>query len=1420
MNRVFISYSRRNRTFTERLARDLSDAGLDVWVDFRQIHAGEMWEEEIYRGLERASIVILCLSPDAVLSDWVQREVTIAREQQKFILPVMAVNALETLAQVEVMAWLLQIQYIDFEGLGYEAAFPELLKALPGKRRVTSYDSITDENIPNPFKGLEAFQQTDSAFFFGRDSLIEKSLERLKQTRKTRFLAIVGASGSGKSSLVRAGILPAIRAGKLPYSETWRIAIFTPGDRPITALAQRLSPFIEGRDANELDHILHHQPHIFADIVDDVLDDAPPEAQLILVVDQFEEVFTRAGEIEAENFLTIIRHAITAEGGRVHVLITMRADFFDRLTRYPRLAELFEQENMVIVTEMTGDELLRTIEGPADAVGLEYEKGLPQRILDEVRRQPGSLPLLQYALKELFQHREGRRLTIRAYNQIGGVQKALAQHAEKIYGELGRAQQVIMRRLLLRLVEVGETGEATRRRITYDELLLRDVPEDVVQELLDKLTDSNTRLLIANRQITARGDNDRPLIYYEVGHEALIREWTRFREWINDNLENLRLGSEILQSASDWQSSNYDTAYLLTGTRLSRAEAWVDEEDATPLQREFIQVSIAETQRQETLDRNRMERELALQRTAGNRLRLTLAVVIGALVLAIVLAGWAVLSQQETERQRIVAEDAEQRALANLRRAISLSLSAMATRELDNANTLQATKLAVNAALIELNQHNVSEISERALADVVYRPGVRHILDNDDVRSRYITLHDDGLRAYGVSANSIIVWDVQTGEQIAQWRGNETYRHNTTIASMTYNIERDWLVTGDLEGKVVIWDIQTGEPVKQFHNPELSTVRALALNQAGDILITAENNNIIVWNTDIEQIKFVLTGITHNLYGFHEIAINPSGNAIAGVVDNQIMIWRLAPNTIQRQYMLSTQDESVHEVPVSTLKFLPNSNLLISGDTSGGVVLWNFSLNRMLDRLNVHSRGITDIAYNPSDNNVFIADDAGVIVSWSMNTPRRVIHQMRDHSAAVEKLSINNSTHTMTSSDANGVIYVWDIQNLADGVALSNQQRLQNTLTQFNHDGSEILIAVANKVLVLDATTREIVQQWINPDAEIQHVQFSADSRQLFGVTKDNQAFTIERDRDQWQIILTDLKSYYGQERLSDFVVLPDDDHAITVVETGGIGIWSLKTDRLLHYIPPKTDKDMIGHETGVSDVAIHPDGRSFFTASHDGTLILWDVETGEPWEVYEGHNNSPISAVTFHPSGDYALSGSWDGRLILWDTSAGYETRNTRQAMLKRFDAHASRINGIAFSPVREQFATIGTDGRLVIWDIRNIIRSSAQEDNIQTFAQQAPDTAQAFDMRIFELANDNSYLNLSFSPDGKTLLTGESNGIARLRQIFPFPDDLLAFMAHNRYVPPLTNAEIELYQMESVINQTWADRYLPTSTPSATND
>ena len=778
---------------------------LDVWVDWRQIQGGEIWQQEIFNGIERSEFLIVALSPPAVQSEWVQREVNMAREQGKIILPVMAVDALKELGETPALSWILDIQFVDFTN-HYEEAFPRLLEALPGSRIIDAFDVVDVKSIPNPFKGLEAFQQTDSHFFFGREELVRKSLQRIQSESTSRFIAVVGASGSGKSSLVRAGVIPQIRNGALPSSDQWRIVIFTPGSTPIESLAQRLDPLLPELAQTQISDSLLASEESLHHLSEQILKDESESIRLLLLVDQFEEIFTNAGKVERETFLKLLHYAVTNQGGRTQVIITMRADFFGQLSHYPDLADLFEQENMVIATEMTPANILRAIEGPAKAVGLIYDEGLPQRILDDVRKQPGSLPLLQYALKELFERRDGRRLTTQAYEQIGGIQRALAQHAEDIYKTLEPMKQALMRRVLLRLVEISESGEVTRRRVVLDDLHFRDIPDEQVKEIIDLMTASGSRLLIANRQIriaSEDSDADEPQIWIEVGHEALFREWDRFKGWVSENLESLRLSSELSQTAHDWQQSGKDTAYLLRGNRLARSEGWLQTADATALQREFVEASITENERNLAEEQDRANRELALQKRAANRLRNFVIVLVISLIVAIGLSLVALNNGEQARRGQELADNAlitatiaQGIAEESAQQALSLALAASADRLLTDNDTDLALALALASNDIE----NPPPQSQRALAEIAYSPATRFIFTEHDNAVNDVAFSPDDRTAVSIDGRTILYWDVLTREVLWRVDGTDVIGHTQTINSISFSLDGTRIASGGGDG--------------------------------------------------------------------------------------------------------------------------------------------------------------------------------------------------------------------------------------------------------------------------------------------------------------------------------------------------------------------------------------------------------------------------------------------------------------------------------------------------------------------------------------------------------------------------------------------------------------------------------------------
>jgi DNA-binding SARP family transcriptional activator len=450
--------------------------------------------------------------------------------------------------------------------------------------------------IYNPYKGLRAFQEADASDFFGRDALVQQLLDRLDGAaagRDGRFLAIVGPSGSGKSSVVKAGLLPALRDGALPGSENWFVAEMTPGRRPFEALELALwSVAVEPppdlvqpmrRDANGLLRTIRR-----------ILPDAPG-GQLLLLVDQFEELFTLVEEEEERAFfLDSLLTAIHAPRSPLRLVVTLRADFYDRPLQRQQLGQLLK-ENTEIVLPLNATELTWAIREPARRMGVGLEEGLAATIAADVADQPGALPLLQYALTELFEQRQEHLITHAAYQQIGGVQGALGRRAEAVYAKLDQAGQAAARQLFLRLVTLGEGTEDTRRRVLRSELEelrmtdggLRMTPNPVTA-VLDRF--GAARFLTFDRDPLSRN----PTV--EVAHEALLSQWPRLRGWLADSRHDVRLQRLLAAAAAEWHSAGEGTGYLLHGGRLDQFEQWAAASSValTSEEQAFLSASLAD----------------------------------------------------------------------------------------------------------------------------------------------------------------------------------------------------------------------------------------------------------------------------------------------------------------------------------------------------------------------------------------------------------------------------------------------------------------------------------------------------------------------------------------------------------------------------------------------------------------------------------------------------------------------------------------------------------------------------------------------------------------------------------------------------------------------------------------------------------
>jgi DNA-binding SARP family transcriptional activator len=412
----------------------------------------------------------------------------------------------------------------------------------------------------NPYKGLRAFQDTDAGDFYGRETLVDELLQAITAHR---LVAIVGASGSGKSSVVRAGLVPALRAGRLPGSRAWLVADMFPGSYPFEELESALLR-VAVENPGGLLRELRSDEHGLLRVVKRIL--PADDSELVLLIDQFEELFSLVDdEATRRLFLGSLAALARDARGRVRVVLTLRADFFDQPLDYPGFGDLLKA-GIVPVTPPSEESLGQAISRPARSVGLELEPGLVAEIIADVRDQPGGLPLLQYALTELFRRREDDQLTIAANRATGGVVGALGRRAEELYLGLSREAQEVARQLFLRLVTVDEEVDDTRRRVSQSELDGLDVDLQHLENVLQQY--ASYRLLTFDRDASTR------IPTVEVAHEALIREWSRLGGWIEEQRGNLILHRRLQAAVRDWSEADEDPSYLLRGGRLEQAERW------------------------------------------------------------------------------------------------------------------------------------------------------------------------------------------------------------------------------------------------------------------------------------------------------------------------------------------------------------------------------------------------------------------------------------------------------------------------------------------------------------------------------------------------------------------------------------------------------------------------------------------------------------------------------------------------------------------------------------------------------------------------------------------------------------------------------------------------------------------------------
>jgi hypothetical protein len=702
---------------------------------------------------------------------------------------------------------------------------------------------------------------------------VKKLLERLSDGSlaapetgtpgESRFLAVVGPSGSGKSSVVKAGLVPALRQGGVADSESWYIVDMVPGAGPFEELEAALLHIAVGPPGDLLAQLKEDEQGILRAVGQILPSDA--DTELLLVIDQFEEVFTLIDNpSERTHFLDSLEAAVTDRNSRVRVVLTLRADFYDQPLMYPGFGELVRHSTEVILP-LSSSELKRAIQGPLENVGVELEPGLTEVIVADVHEQPGSLPLLQYSLTELFERCQGRLLTQAAYQEIGGVLGALSRRAEELYLGLDDIGREAAHQLFLRLVTLGEGMEDTRRRVLRSELealSLETVPTG--EEGDGQVTGDDTYpTSITGRVIDGYGrhrllsfDRDpatrEPTV--EVAHEALLREWQRLRAWLEESREDLRQQRRLGMMAREWQQAGQEASFLLRGSRLDTLEQWAK---TTPIalttwERAYLEASLAERAVRRAAEQAQQERQAALEKRSRRFLRALAGVLALATVVALALTSLAVsrsrlaeqnaglanqnalvaqrnaltatVAQGQALAQAALAQEqkgvietqaAEARQVADLNHHLALAAQSQLARQAGNQD------LALALAMAAAEGNRPPPQSELALSLAAYDPGTVRVLTGHPGPVWCLAVSPDGRYALSgggrnqtgtqVEDFSLRFWDLRTGAEIRRFEG-----HTDGVTQVAFTPDARFALSASLDRTLILWDVPTGRLVRRL----------------------------------------------------------------------------------------------------------------------------------------------------------------------------------------------------------------------------------------------------------------------------------------------------------------------------------------------------------------------------------------------------------------------------------------------------------------------------------------------------------------------------------------------------------------------------------------------------------------------------
>ncbi len=1202
---------------------------------------------------------------------------------------------------------------------------------------------------PNPYMGLLAFQETDAARFFGRDVQTARLWERLRDLhlhvsgkRPTRLLPVLGPSGSGKSSLARAGLIAELARRPLPGMRRARVAVLTPGAHPVEALAAVLARIATNdptpvAKTTEFEAVLKRRDddgecdglRRIADALPDIAG-----APLIVLVDQFEEIYSLCQDkskraLFIDNLLLAARDA----GGHLSVVITLRTDFLGETQTHEALNAAI-CEHQVMIPAMNEEELRQAIAKPAEEAGRPLDDATVTLLLNDTRDRDGALPLLQFALTRIWDGLANGVEPAVTYREIGGVGGALAGEAQRIYQSLSDEEKRIAKRVFLGLVQLGEGTRDTRRRAKVKSLIgVADDPKHV-ERVIQRFSAHDARLITLSAD--ERGGADSA----EVTHEALFEHWRQLSDWVEDSRDDVRFQRRLDDVAVNWSDQERPEGALWRPPDLDLLAQFHERaaEDMTPLQMDFFIASrAAESQRLEI--KQREERRLRRRTLIATSAAITALVLLGVSVALLVFAINKAVDERMAGQQLQQANDALLAIQSSDRGRLASGLAR-------DGKEIEALVFGVQAVgPLMLDESAPAPAAYRGLFDAVTAANKSIPLRGHTGVVVDASFSTDGARVVTASVdNTVRLWDARTGKEIVVLEG-----HREIVRSASFSPDGTQVVTASSDDTARVWDARTGKELVVLEGDNGDVWSASFSPDGTQVLTTCEKNGKArLWDAQTGKELVVLEG------NIASASFSPDGTQVATGHRFTARLW-----DAQSGKELALLEG--HTGWVRSASFSPDGETVVTASDDHTARLWDARTGMELAVLEGHEGDVRSASFSPDGTRVVTSDDRTARI-WDARTGKELVVLEGDNGDVWSASFSPDGTQVLTAS-SDDTARIWDARTAEEIVVLEGHRGTVRSAS-FSPDGTRVVTASWDYTARLwDWRAGTELVKLKGHKESVLSASFNPNGTRVVTASKDGTARLWDA---QTGVELAVLEGHRARVLCASFS--PDGARVVTA-SLDGARIWDAQTGVELTALE--------GHRNAVYSASFSADGTRVVTAGDDNTARLWNARTGKELVVLKGHSRSIVSA-SFSPDGTRVLTASYDETARLWDARIGKE--------LVALEGHRDTVSA-SFSPdgtrvltASEDLANLEKTARL--WDAQTgkelvvleghtaaVSAVSFSRDGARVLTASSDHTARLWDARTgVELAvlkgHTDGVTSASLSPDGARVVTASTDNTARV--------------------------------------------------------